>query len=150
MKNLHDPVRVTEIEARLLSLPSDAPRQWGKMTLPQAMAHMSIGFESALGDVLIKRVFIGRLIGGFVKRMVFADDAPMRRDSPTAPEFIVTNAPDLERERARLLGLLHRFADGGPAACTTHPHGFFGPLTPDEWAILMYKHMDHHLRQFGA
>ena len=43
-----------------------------------------------------------------------------------------------------------RFAEAGPAGCTTHPHSFFGRMTPNEWAVLMYKHVDHHLRQFGA
>jgi hypothetical protein len=56
----------------------------------------------------------------------------------------------MEAERSRLRGLIDRFAAAGPSGCTTHPHTFFGPLTPDEWAELMYKHVDHHLRQFGA
>lgn len=60
------------------------------------------------------------------------------------------DARDLENERNHLLVLIDKFTAGGPAACTTHPHGFFGKLTPDQWAILMYKHLDHHLRQFGA
>jgi hypothetical protein len=46
--------------------------------------------------------------------------------------------------------LIDRFAAAGPAGCTTHPHAFFGRLTPDEWAILPYKRLDHHLRQFGV
>jgi len=53
-------------------------------------------------------------------------------------------------ERGKLLGLIDRFAEGGAARCTTHPHAFFGKLTPGQWAELMYKHLDHHLRQFGA
>ncbi len=150
LRNVYDPERVAELDARIRALRPDAARQWGKMSLPQAVAHMAIGFESALGDVEIKRVFLGRLIGGFVKGMVVNDDKPLRQNSPTAPEFIITNTPDLERERARLLALLHRFADGGPTACTKNPHGFFGPMTPDEWAVLLYKHTDHHLRQFSA
>ncbi len=46
--------------------------------------------------------------------------------------------------------LIDRFATAGREGCTSHPHSFFGRLTPDEWAILMYKHLDHHLRQFGV
>lgn len=57
---------------------------------------------------------------------------------------------DLDVERRRLLKLIDSFAAGGPSGCTRHPHSFFGPLTPQEWAVLMYKHLDHHLRQFGA
>ena len=74
----------------------------------------------------------------------------MRQNSPTAPALLVKDDPDFETERARLDGLIDRFATGGAAACTTHPHAFFGKLTPDQWSILVYKHLDHHLRQFGA
>jgi LPS sulfotransferase NodH len=49
-----------------------------------------------------------------------------------------------------LFGLVNRFVAAGANGCTNHPHSFFGQLTPDEWAILMYKHLDHHLRQFGV
>lgn len=63
--------------------------------------------------------------------------------------FIVQDERELEAERARLLGLIDRFA-AGPQACTRHPHSFFGKMQPDEWATLMYKHLDHHLRQFSV
>jgi len=49
-----------------------------------------------------------------------------------------------------LSALLERFFENGPRGCTKHPHAFFGQLTPEEWARLMYKHLDHHLRQFGV
>jgi hypothetical protein len=53
-------------------------------------------------------------------------------------------------ERQRLRESIDRFASGGSGICTKHPHFFFGPLTPVEWAVLMYQHLDHHLRQFGV
>jgi len=81
---------------------------------------------------------------------VLGKDGPIAKNAPTADEFIVTDERDLEREREKLLGLIDRFAAGGPDACTTNPHAFFGPMTPQEWAILQYKHLDHHLRQFGV
>lgn len=149
MKNLHDPARVTELKSRLAQLRSDSQRQWGKMTPPQAVAHMSVAFEAALGDVAIKRLLIGRLIGGFVKKSALGNDDPIMKNAPTAPEYLVVDQRDLDRERDRLVQLIDRFAVG-PSVCTTEPHAFFGPLTPDEWAILMYKHVDHHLRQFGV
>jgi hypothetical protein len=74
----------------------------------------------------------------------------MKRNSPTAPFLIVHEEPEFIAERARLSTLVDRFANGGPTTCTTHPHTFFGSMTPEQWAILMYKHVDHHLRQFGA
>jgi LPS sulfotransferase NodH len=64
----------------------------------------------------------------------------MRRNSPTAKDLVVRDERDLDKERERLCGLIDRFAAAGPKGCTTHPHSFFGRLTPEEWAALMYKH----------
>ena len=95
-------------------------------------------------------MFLGRVIGGAIKPLVLKDDKPMRRNSKTVKTLVVTDEHDLEREQARLIGLIDRFVSGGAAGCTRNPHSFFGGMTPDEWAILMYKHVDHHLRQFGV
>jgi transposase InsO family protein len=85
-----------------------------------------------------------------VKPKVLENDEPLRRNSPTVKGLVTQDERDLGRERERLRGLIDRFAAAGPKGCTTHPHSFFGRLTPEEWAILMYKHLDHHLRQFGV
>jgi hypothetical protein len=74
----------------------------------------------------------------------------MRRNSLTEKSLLVTEERDFEAERHRLCESIGRFAAGGPGICTKHPHFFFGPLTPQEWATLMYQHLDHHLRQFGV
>jgi hypothetical protein len=74
----------------------------------------------------------------------------MRRNSPTTKDLVVRDERDLDRERERLCGLIDRFAAAGPKGCTTHPRSFFGRLTPEEWAALTCKHLDHHLRQFGV
>ena len=116
----------------------------------QAVAHCAAGLEIALGERRPPRALVGRIFGPVVRRLVLRDDAPMRRNSPTVPSMIVADARDLETERRRLVRLIDRFESGGPSACTTHPHSFFGRLTPAEWAILQYKHLDHHLRQFGV
>lgn len=150
MKNLYEPARVTEIQGRLAQLRPDSARQWGKMTPAQALAHCSISMTWAVGDVVPDRMFVGRIIGRMVKSMALGNDDPMKKNSPTAPTLVVKHQPEMEVERSRLRGLIDRFAAAGPSGCTTHPHTFFGPLTPDEWAALMYKHVDHHLRQFGA
>jgi hypothetical protein len=79
---------------------------------------------------------------------VIANGTPMRRNSMTEKSAVVTDERDFVVERQRLRESIDRFAAGGPGMCTTHPHFFFGPLTPVEWATLMYQHLDHHLRQF--
>jgi uncharacterized protein DUF1569 len=150
MKNLFEPARVEEVKARCAKLSAQSERQWGKMSPAQALAHCTASMEWALGDRTPPRAFIGRLIGGIIKPKVLGDDEPIRRNSPTSKDLLVLDDRDLRRERERLCSLIDRFAAAGPAGCTSHPHTFFGRLTPDEWAVLMYKHLDHHLRQFGV
>lgn len=150
MKNLFEPASVAELKERIGRLTPDSTRQWGKMNAAQAMAHCSTSMEMAVGDCNPPRVLIGRVIGRMVKPLAIGNDKPMKKNSPTAPVLVVKDDRDLNTERTRLLRLIDRFAAGGPSRCTTNPHTFFGPLTPDEWAVLMYKHVDHHLRQFGT
>jgi hypothetical protein len=150
MRHLFDPDAASEVRTRLDALRPDSARQWGRMSSAQAVAHCAGGLEMALGDRRPPRMLIGRVIGRVIKPLALGDDAPMRRNSPTVPELVVTEARELDAERARRRRLIDRFVAAGPAGCTTHPHSFFGPLTPQEWAVLMYKHIDHHLRQFGA
>ena len=150
MKNLYDSGVGADIDGRLANLRADSQRQWGKMNLAQALAHCSGAMEFAVGDVNPPRMLIGRLVGWAVKRKSVAGDAPLEKNTPTAKGLVIEDQRDLERERARLRGLLNRFVAAGPSGCTKHPHSFFGDLTPEEWSTLMYKHLDHHLRQFGA
>ena len=151
MKTLFDAACVQEVKQRLSALSSAHQRQWGKMNAAQMLAHCSLGIEMASGDIRPPRALVGRILGPVIKPMALRDEEPMRRNSPTSKELVVIREDrDFEAERKRLSELIDRFAAAGTAGCTSHPHAFFGSLTPDEWAVLMYKHLDHHLRQFGA
>ncbi len=150
MKNLFETTTVDEVKNRIARLGPGSERQWGSMTASQALAHCSAAMEWAVGDSFPQRNFVGSIIGRMIKGKVLGDNQPMRRNSPTAKTLIVKDDRDLEAEQKRLCALVDRFAAGGPKGCTAHPHCFFGQLTPAEWAILTYKHLDHHLRQFGA
>ncbi|MFZ0336773.1 MAG: DUF1569 domain-containing protein [Terracidiphilus sp.] len=150
MESLFESGCVDEVQQRLSRLRPDQPRQWGKMSPAQMLAHCSLGLKMAAGEIRPPRALIGRILGSVIKPMALRDGEPMRRNSPTSKELIIKEVGDFETERKRLSALISRFAAAGPAGCTEHPHAFFGSLTPDEWAVLMYKHLDHHLRQFGA
>jgi hypothetical protein len=149
MKNLFDAAVTAQVQTRLKKLGPQSERQWGKMTAPQMLAHCSISMQWALGEVVPEKGPLpARLLGRLIKPMVFRNDDPIRKNSPTAKSLIIADERDLNSERERLSGLITRFAAGG--STTQHPHSFFGKLTPEEWATLMYKHLDHHLRQFGV
>jgi hypothetical protein len=150
MKSLFDATTATQIKERVARLDASSQRQWGKMNAAQAMAHCATTMEWAVGDSFAPRMFVGRILGPLVKSKVLKDDAPMKQNAPTAKSLVVTNDRDLGKERERLCALIDRFSKGGPQDCTKRAHTFFGLLTPEEWARLMYKHLDHHLRQFGV
>jgi len=150
MRNLYEPSAVQEVKERIARLRPDSARHWGKMNVAQGVAHCAASMEWAVGDRVPPRMGLASILGRIIKPKVLGDDAPFRRNSPTAKDLVVQDQRDLAAERARLSALIDRFATAGPAGCTTNPHSFFGRMTPDEWAILMYKHLDHHLRQFGV
>lgn len=153
MKDLFDPTLVEGIKQRIMRLHSESERQWGNMTLAQALAHCTSGVQMAMGEINPKRAsFPASIIGSIIKPLVFGDDKPLRRNSPSSPALFPADPAqcDLERERAQLIAAIDSFATKGAACCSQHPHPFFGPLKPQQWAILMYKHIDHHLRQFGV
>jgi hypothetical protein len=118
------------------------------MNPAQMLAHCTAGFEMAVGEICPPRILIGRLLGPLAKKSLIVNGKPMGRNSPTDKSVLVTDERDFVVERQRLRESIDRFAAGGPGICTKHPHFFFGPLTPVEWAALMYQHLDHHLRQF--
>jgi hypothetical protein len=152
MKNLFDPIVVEDTNRRILRLGPDSQRQWGSMTVAQTLAHCASGMEMAMGAINPTRAYFpASILGLLIKPLVFRDDKPIRRNSPTSPELSADPTQcDLERERSRLIAAIDTFATRGAACCSRHPHPFFGPLSPEQWSVLAYKHVDHHLRQFGV
>jgi transposase InsO family protein len=101
------------------------------------------------GKLILPRLLIGRIIGRMV-RPIYSNEKPFSKSSPTDPKFVISDQRDFQKEKEELKSKVREFQEGGEAKCTRHPHPFFGPLTPYEWGRGMYKHLDHHLRQFGA
>lgn len=153
MKNLFDPSVASDVKQRVLRLQPQSERQWGTMTPAQTLAHCTSGLHMAMGIITPRRApFPASVLGVLIRPLVFGDDKPMRRNSPSSQELFSADPAqcDFDRERAQLIATVDSFATRGPACCTHHPHPFFGRLKAQQWAILMYKHLDHHLRQFGV
>ncbi len=149
MKHLYEPVVVDEVRQRIARLRPDSAPLWGRMNAAQAFAHLALAMENALGDSVLPRHPLGRLIGGYVKRSMLVKGKPMGRNAKSHPSVIVHDERNFDLERQRLQRTIDRFASG-PPACTRYPHFFFGNMTPQEWSTFMYIHLDHHLRQFQA
>jgi Protein of unknown function (DUF1569) len=149
MNNLYNQSDVLGILTRIEKLTSNAQKQWGKMNVDQMLAHVNASLETAMALNFPKRLFIGRIIGGFMKS-TFLNDKPMSKNSPTDKNYVFTDTRNFEKEKVKSIELIKTFCEAGPSKCTQHPHSFFGKLTTNEWAILQWKHFDHHLRQFGV
>jgi len=149
MKSLFEVTTLEEMKDRLTRLSAESKRQWGKMNAAQMLAHCSVWMEMASGQSFPPRSWLGYLFGRLAKRSILSD-APIRRNMPTDKSLIVSDKRDFASERQRLAMHMDRFMAGGPEQCTKHPHSFFGPMTPEEWAMLAYKHLDHHFQQFGV
>jgi len=149
MKSLFQREAVDEVITRIDTLQPMTQRQWGKMDVAQMMGHCSAALDMASGRLILPRLLIGRLIGRFVKP-IYSNDKPFSQNNPTDPKLVVSDRREFLLEREQLKVKILQFHEGGEAKCTRYPHPFFGELTPREWGIGMYKHLDHHLRQFGA
>jgi hypothetical protein len=149
MKNLYEPDTAKEVISRIDSLQPASQRQWGKMEVAQMLAHCSATMDMASGRLNPPRALIGRLIGPLFKS-VLINEKPLGQNAPTDKKLKISDQRDFAREQEKLKQCVRRFHEGGEAGCTRHPHPFFGALLPHEWSRGMYKHLDHHLRQFGG
>lgn len=149
MRNLFQQEAVDEVISRIDKLQPATQRQWGKMDVAQMLAHCSAALDMASGRINTPRVLIGRLIGPFFKA-IYTNEKPFSRSSPTDPKLVVTDQREFLYEQEQLKRKVWQFHEGGEAHCTRNPHPFFGALAPQDWSRGMYKHLDHHLRQFGV
>lgn len=150
MNSLFDPADNNEIVTRIHRLDPAAQPQWGKMTVAQMLAHIQQPLRVGFGELKLKRGFVGFLFGGATKRKIISPSGGFTPNMPTDKSFVITDERNFEEEKKKLVVLVQRFAETGPEGLTKEAHPFFGDLTSQEWDILQWKHLDHHLRQFGA
>jgi Protein of unknown function (DUF1569) len=133
---------------RINQLKENSSGLWGKMTVSQMLVHCQQPLLFAEGKIEIKRSFIGLLLGKMFKNKFLKQD--FGKNSPTDKKFIITNSPDFEKEKNELIKLIIRFKEKGTHFLVSTQHPFFGEMTLEEWGIMSYRHLDHHLRQFGV
>lgn len=133
------------IFVRLDRLTETMSPTWGRFTPARMLAHMSDSCRMALGELAVKPM-THPVIGSFPFKQLIIYLLPFPKNSPTAPEIIARTPEAFDVERAQLRALIARL-DGHTGS---RPHPLFGQLSNDEWGVLGYRHLDHHLRQFGV
>jgi len=147
--SIFDATERARLLARLDLLRPEGQRLWGKMDPAQMLAHCAVALELPMENAARKQLLIGKLFAPFVRRK-YLGDAPFPKSSPTDPDFVVCAPCDFAAEKTRLGSALARFVERGPESAGQSVHTFFGRMTGAEWGRLVYKHLDHHLRQFGV
>ncbi|MCH7783865.1 MAG: DUF1569 domain-containing protein [Bacteroidetes bacterium] len=146
MNSLFETESLQEIESRIDKLDEKTEPKWGKMNAGQMAYHCQFPLRVALNkeDYKMKPNFILKLL--FKKYMY--NDKPWRKSLPTLPKFRVTENKNLEKEKNKLLLLIHEFHEKKEQdKWIAHP--VFGEFTTEQWGQIQYKHLDHHLTQFG-
>lgn len=147
VKSLFDKAAYEEILQRLNNLKADSPRQWGKMTVAQMLTHCKEAYKVPLTSKKLKRHPLS-LIGWMFRSQLY-NNKPYKQNLPTAPNFIVKDERDFDKEKLEMLSIVKAFHEKGAPGIGDKVHPMFGKMTADQWGRSMWKHLDHHLRQFG-
>jgi len=147
MKSLFNPEAHKEIMGRLDQLESTTQAKWGKMTVGQMLWHCQGPFNIMLEkhDYNLKPNWLAKV---FFKKSLYSDK-PWRKGLPTAKFLKAKDTKDFSIEKPKLVALINETFDNREKEAW-NPHPGFGYFTNDQWGKLQYKHMDHHLRQFGV
>ena len=147
VKNLFDTNVKQDIISRLNKLKPQSQQVWGKMNVAQMLAHLQVPMGVALGTHTVKGNWLMKLILPFFKKNLY-DEKPWKRGLPTDKTFVMTGqSKDFEKEKNTLLDMLHRFTETN---MVNEKHPVFGKLTKEQWSKATWKHIDHHLQQFGV
>jgi Protein of unknown function (DUF1569) len=147
MKSMWSNDQASEIRERVGRLAPGRPGAWGRMSAPQMVCHLAESLKMALGELTVAAKATPIRYPPLKQLIVYV--APFPKNVPTAPELLARAPGDWASDVHALLGLVDRVVARGPSA-RWPDHPAFGRLSPRAWGVLMYRHMDHHLRQFGA
>jgi hypothetical protein len=146
MHTIFDKSTRERLIVRIEGISGECHARWGKMDAYQMLRHCSMSEQMFLGKKKYGRAFIGRIFGGMVLRSILKDDHPMKINKPTHPKLKVTGTGNVGAEKQKWIMLLKEY-EYYPGEGFTHP--FFGKMNREQVGYLVYKHTDHHLRQFN-
>jgi len=149
MESIYNRASIDKMIERINKLTPESEPIWGKMNAAQMCKHCYLASNVAFGKQDLKINFLMKLLGKILKKQVFYGEK-MRKNSPTAKEFIVSDFQDFEKNKKDLIDNLSKLANEGTAAIKTMNHPFWGKMTYEDWDALLWKHTDHHLKQFGV
>tara|TARA_R110002049_G_scaffold40547_5_gene123310 strand:+ start:119 stop:571 length:453 start_codon:yes stop_codon:yes gene_type:complete len=150
MDNIFKKETVDKAIGRINKLNSKSTGLWGKMTVDQMLAHCNVSYEMVYTDKHPKPNGLMKLMLKLFVKQTVVNEKPYKKNSRTAPAFLIANERDYEIEKKRLIDHLTKTQELGEDYFDNKESHSFGPLTKAEWNNLFYKHLNHHLEQFGV
>ncbi|MCF7569550.1 DUF1569 domain-containing protein [Sabulilitoribacter arenilitoris] len=150
MKSLFETENQQSILNRIQNLNEISQPNWGKMDVAQMLTHCQKPLEVANGTLQLNTKI------GFAKKLLFKlfkstmyNNKPWQKNLSTVREFRITDAQDFTSQKEKLIHVINEFSQLKEKKCwPTHP--LFGDFTTKQWGKMQYKHLDHHLTQFGV
>jgi len=148
MKSVFSKEETDKLLSRINNLTQSSRPFWGEMNVSQMLAHCNVPYEMIYTDNYPKpNLFKRFLLKIFVKKAVVGEK-PYPKNGRTAPQFIITDDRDFEKEKKQLISYLIKTQELGENYFNNKENNSFGRLTKEEWNRMFYKHLDHHLKQF--
>lgn len=139
-----------EVITRIQQLNVHTQPLWGKMAVGQMLAHCNVTYEMVYDNIHTKPNPVVRFILKMLIKKTVVSEAPYKHNSSTAPQFIIKDDKNFEAEKSRLINYIYKTQELGESHFDGKESHSFGKLTKNEWNNLFYKHLDHHLGQFGV
>lgn len=147
--NLFEKQDYEALKKRIENLSSNSNRQWGSLTHPQMLAHCTKVLNVALTDYK-SQYFLGKLFGKKIVSNILKNKYEMKKGIKSSKKLFVEHPKSFDIEKAILLETFETFHKKGSAFYENKLHPFFGRLSSGTWNTLTYKHLNHHLTQFGC
>lgn len=151
MENIFNPEVSNAIIGRIQQLTPSTQPQWGKMDVARMLAHCNVTYAYTYTPEQFKRpgIFMRFILKNFIKKYVVSEK-PYKKNGRTAPEFIIADERNFETEKEKLISNIQKTQQHGAGFFEGKENFSFGKMTSREWGNLFYKHLDHHLTQFGV
>jgi Protein of unknown function (DUF1569) len=150
MKDIFTIDVTNEVLERIEKLNHESQPEWGKMNVAQMLAHCNVTYDMVFTDHYVKaKAFKKFLLSSLVKNAV-VNDKPYKKNIRTAPQFLIVDEREFETEKTKLVAHIKKVQDLGPDHFEGKESNSFGNLTARQWNNMFYKHIDHHLSQFGV
>ncbi len=150
IKNIFDKAVSEEIIGRINKLNANTQPLWGKMAVGQMMAHCCVTYEYVYDNKYPQPNAVMKWFIKLMAKNTVVGEKPYPKNIRTGPDFIIKDNKDFAFEKQRLVVFINKTQELGEAHFDGKTSHSFGVLSKQQWNTMFYKHLDHHLSQFGV